>query len=280
MIAVAYLAVHLLVGSAVPAPVSYGPAATAPVPPKPVVAVPASPASPAASGPAQFTLGTVAEVVEAMIERYVGLWYRDFTFVQTISYYDDDENVTHKETWYESIKMPGRLRIDVAPVEQGRIIMFNDDMIYRFRGGELQGSNPTVHPLLLMGFDIYFLPAEEVLEKLEGLGVDLNTMHESTWQGRPVYVLGAEGGDETSHQFWIDQERLVFVRQINGESETRFNNYERMGGAWVSPEVVFMNGGKVTMLEEYYDMSIERELDDSAFLPEGSVRPSWIPGGA
>ena len=79
MIAVAYLAVHLLVGSAVPAPVSHGPAATAPAPRKPVVAVPASPASRAASGPAQITLGTVAEVVEAMIERYVGLWYRDFT---------------------------------------------------------------------------------------------------------------------------------------------------------------------------------------------------------
>ncbi len=117
MIAVAYLAVHLLVGSAAPAPVSYGLAATAPGPPDPVVAVPASPASPAASGPAQFALGTVAEVVEAMIERYVGLWYRDFTLVQTISYYDDDENVMRTETRYESIKMPGRLRIDVAPVE-------------------------------------------------------------------------------------------------------------------------------------------------------------------
>ena len=41
-----------------------------------------------------------------------------------------------------------------------------------------------------------------------------------------------------------------------------------------------MNGGKVTMLEEYYDMSIVRELDDSAFLPEGSVRPSWIAGAS
>jgi hypothetical protein len=229
--------------------------------------------------PGQFAPETVAEVVEAMVERYVGMWYRDFTFVQTTSYYYDDENVSRTETWYESLRLPGKLRIDVAPVEQGRILMFNDDTFYQFQGGELQGSNPRVHPLLLMGFDIYFMPVDEVLEKLEGLGVDLDEMHESTWQDRPVYVLGAEEGDETSHQFWIDQERLVFVRQINGDSETQFNKYERLGGAWVSPEVVFMDGGKVTLLEEYSDMSIARELDESAFLPEGSVRPSWIPAG-
>ncbi len=230
-------------------------------------------------GPDQFAPETVAEVVEAMIERYVGMWYRDFTFVQTTSFYDAEENVSRTETWYESIRLPGKLRIDVDPVDQGRIIMFNDNTIYQFQGGELQGSQATVHPLLLMGFDVYFMPVYEVLEKLEGLGVDLDKMHESTWQDRPVYVLGADEGDETSHQFWIDQERLVFVREINGDSETQFNKYERLGRAWVAPEVVFMNAGKVTLLEEYYDMSVERELDDSAFLPEGSVRPSWIPEG-
>ena len=236
--------------------------------------------APTVSAPAELAPETVAEVVEAMIERYVGMWYRDLTFVQTTTYYDADEAVSRTETWYESIRLPGKLRIDVAPTEQGRIIMFNDNTIYQFQGGELQGSQPTVHPLLLMGFDLYFMPVDEVLEKLEGLGVDLTKMHESTWQDRPVYVLGAEKGDETSHQFWIDRERLVFVRQINGDSETQFNKYERLGRAWVAPEVVFINAGKVTLLEEYDDMSITREVNESAFLPEGSVRPSWIPEGS
>ena len=222
---------------------------------------------------------TVAEVVEAMIERYAGLWYRNFTFVQTVTFFDGDGTEARTETWYESLKIPGRLRIDVAPLEEGRTILYNDDVLYRFRGGELESSNPSVHPLLLMGFDVYFMALEEVLAKLEGLGVDLDRMHPASWQGRPVWVLGAEAGDETSHQFWIDRERLVFVRQLNGGSEVQFNRYERMGRAWVAPEVVFITGGRVTMLEEYYDMSIERDLDESAFLADGGVRPSWIPTG-
>lgn len=222
---------------------------------------------------------TVAEVVEAMIERYEGLWYRDFTFVQTVTYYDGDGAETRTETWYESLKIPGRLRIDVAPLGEGRTILYSHDVLYRFRGGEPESSNPSVHPLLLMGFDVCFMALEEVLAKLEGLGVALDRMHRTSWQGRPVWVLGAEAGDETSHQCWIDEERLVFVRQLNGGSEVQFNRYERMGRAWVAPEVVFINDGRITMLEEYYDMSIERELDDSAFLADGGVRPSWIPAG-
>ena len=154
------------------------------------------------SGPVagQFAPETVAEVVEAMVERYVGMWYRDFTFVQTTSYYYDDENVSRTETWYESLRLPGKLRIDVAPVEQGRILMFNDDTFYQFQGGELQGSNPRVHPLLLMGFDIYFMPVDEVLEKLEGLGVDLDeeVILSHPHQYRPV--LYSEWDDGTPAQ--------------------------------------------------------------------------------
>ena len=92
-----------------------------------------------------------------------------------------------------------------------------------------------------------------------------------------MYVLGAEGGDETSHQFWIDQERLVFVRQLRGEQETQFNNYERLGGGWVAPEVVFLTAGKRTLLEQYRDIRTDHELNDDAFLAEGSRMHSWIP---
>ena len=228
-------------------------------------------------GPRIQTPETVEGVVEAMIERYVGMWYRDITFVQTTSYLDVEERVTRSEQWYESISLPGKLRIDVAPVGEGRVLIFNDEVFYQFEGGVLRGSSPQVHPLLLMGFDAYFMTVEDVLTRLEGLGVHLDRMHESMWQGRPVYVLGAERGDETSHQFWIDQERLVFVRQLRGEQETQFNNYERLGGGWVAPEVVFLTAGKRTLVEEYRDIRMDHDLEDNAFSAEGSRIPSWIP---
>lgn len=222
---------------------------------------------------------SVRDVVEAMVERYEGEWYRDLTFVQTTSFYGADETVSRTEIWYESITLPGMLRVDVAPVEGRRSFIFRNDTVHRFAGGAHQGSQAGPHPLLLMGFDVYALSVEQTLAKLDILGVDAAVMHESTWQGRPVYVLGAEEGDLTSHQFWIDQERLVFVRQLQGPREVQFNNYERLGGGWIAPEVVFFNDGRRTLLEEYAEVRIDLAHDPEAFRADGGVRPAWVPSG-
>jgi hypothetical protein len=84
-----------------------------------------------------------------------------------------------------------------------------------------------------------------VIEKLKGLKFDLSTFHEDTWQGRPVYVVGAKAGDNHSAQFWIDKKNLYFVRMIRpagGDGtqtqETQFNKYVKLGGGWMSPEVI------------------------------------------
>ncbi|PYX34972.1 MAG: hypothetical protein DMG81_19205, partial [Acidobacteria bacterium] len=41
---------------------------------------------------------------------------------------------------------------------------------------------------------------------------DITKFHEETWKGRAVFVVGAEQGDLKSPQFWVDKERLLFVR--------------------------------------------------------------------
>src|SRR2546425_7426706 len=77
--------------------------------------------------------------------------------------------------------------------------------------------------------------------RLERLKFDLATVHEDTWQGRPVYVVGAKAGDLRARQFWVDRERLVFVRLLEpGQRDTsrtsdiRFNKYQPAGSAWLS----------------------------------------------
>jgi hypothetical protein len=49
--------------------------------------------------------------------------------------------------------------------------------------------------------------------------------------------VGAAAGDSTSRQFWIDKERLYFVRSLEPSPqnpavtmETRFEKYQVMGG--------------------------------------------------
>jgi len=210
-------------------------------------------------------------LVRAMHDRYAAKWYKTLTFTQTTTRYDADGK-GHDETWYEAIEVPSKLRIDFDPVAKGSGYQFVGDVLNIFEDGKLKSSNPFVHPLLLLGFDVYLLPTGESINKLTKLGYDLSIIREDTWQGRPVYVVGAKAGDMQSPQFWIDKQELYFVRSLGPAgpdktktAETQFNKYQKAGGGWVAAEVVFLVDGKRSGLEEYYDIKANPKLDEKLF---------------
>ena len=214
-------------------------------------------------------------LIRQMHDRYAGKWYRTLTFVQKTTH--EDGSI---ETWYEALQFPGLLRIDIAPIDSSNVLLFRHDSIYVIRGGQNRPARPLVHPLMVLGFDVYFDPPETTIGKLKGLGFDLSTMREDTWQGRPVYVVGAAAGDTTSNQFWVDKERLVFVRSLQpGQGgaimETQFNKYQRLGEGWVSPEVLFYRNGVIVTREEYSDMRGDVPLPASLFDTK-YAQPEWV----
>jgi hypothetical protein len=214
------------------------------------------------------------DLIGAMRKKYEKKWYQNTTFKQLTT--DIDKDGAKKEAvWYEAISMPGRLRIDFDPAKDGNGVLFINDKIYTFKSGKLEGSRPLIHPLVLLAFDVYFLPVDQTLAKLKQLKFDLATLREDTWQGRPVYVVGAKAGDLHSPQFWIDQKRLYFVRMFRPAgkdgvmtSETQFNKYQKLGGGWIAPEVIFMIDGKTTTTEAYSEIRANIDLDESLFDPE------------
>ncbi len=218
-------------------------------------------------------------LIKAMYDKYKGKWYKTLTFVQTTS----DMKKNTKETWYEAARIPGILRIDIAPVDSGKTILFRNDSIYQFHLGELKGSGPFVHPLMVLGFDVYLDPAEKTITRLKNLGFDLSTIREDSWQGRPVYVVGAAKGDTATRQFWIDKDRLLFVRMLEtGKSaakplvETQFNKYIPVGQAWCSVEVKFIVNGNLQTMEEYADVKGDPPLPDDLFEPTKYGPPGWV----
>jgi hypothetical protein len=221
---------------------------------------------------------TGADLIRQMRERYDGKWYRTLTFIQKTTL----PNGT-VETWYEAIMAPGKLRIDIAPLDSMNTMIFRNDSIFDFRKGKLTRSKALVHPLMVLGFDVYVQPVETTLRQLESLKFDLSKLHETTWEGRSTYVVGAVAGDSTSPQFWIDKERLIFVRSLEPSQktpstmlDTRFQKYRKMGGGWLELEVLFLAGGEVKMREEYTEPKIDVELDPALFDTERWTPPTWI----
>ncbi|HUR97741.1 MAG TPA: hypothetical protein VMZ26_06675 [Pyrinomonadaceae bacterium] len=218
------------------------------------------------------------ELVAAMHKKYSSKWYKTLTFVQkTITHKPD--GTSSSETWYEALSAPGKLRIDIEPLDKHDGILFADGKLYSFREGKLANSRPFVHPLLVLGFDAYVQSPETTIAQLKGLGMDMTVFHEDTWQGQPAYVVGAQQGDLNTPQFWVTKKDLLFVRliQLGGRDkkvvqETQFNKYVKVkGGGWCAAEVLFYNGGKLVTSEEYSDIQGGMALDTNLWNPE-----SWM----
>src|ERR1043166_1884547 len=130
------------------------------------------------------TITSSEQLIQAMQTKYAKSWYKTATFVQKTTTYNAD-GTTKVETWYEAMSLPGSLRIDFTPTKDGNGILFTNSQIYVFKNSKIDSSRAFVHPLMVLGFDVYGLPQADVIEKLKGLKFDLSIFRLDTWQGRP-----------------------------------------------------------------------------------------------
>ena len=226
---------------------------------------------PAAAAPA----ATSAEgVIAAMHDRYADSWYRTLRFRQRVVHTPPDGSSRPNEVWLEHAEVPGKLRIDLGENFTGAGNIYSGDSVFIFQPGRAVVRRASRNPLLVLGFDVYRQPVDESLRILQAQRFDLTKFRTDTWQGRPHYVIGAtDPADLRSPQFWIEQDRLLFTRLItpagaSSVSEIRFDNYERLGGAWIAPLVVFMRDGKEVMREEYFDMEANVKIPEGLFNPD------------
>src|SRR3954469_7013736 len=111
---------------------------------------------------------TGEDVLNAMYKKYDGKWYSTLTFQQATTNYKPDGTST-VSTWYEALMSPGRLRIDFTPLEKHDGAIFANNKVYSFRDGKLMNSRDFVHPLLVLGFDVYKQPVATTVGQLKGM---------------------------------------------------------------------------------------------------------------
>lgn len=232
------------------------------------------------SGFAQEKALSGEAVIKQMHERYQDSWYDYLTFKQETIYYKNGE-VDRSQWWYEALGVPGQLVIKFDSLDSGSGIIFRQDSQYVFQENKLVQQEPRVHDLLVLGFDVYGQPPSKTIKKLEGRGFDLTKTYETEWKSRPVYVVGSSGENDTRNQFWIDKEHLYFVRLLRvnpGDGtmqEIQFNNYERAGGGWVAPVVLFFSNDELMLKEVYSEIEAPEKLDASIFDLENFQQATW-----
>jgi len=230
----------------------------------------------------QATPKSGEDLVRLMHAKYAGRWYHTLTFEQTTSFPDRPA-----ETWYEAGTIPGKLRIDVAPMDSMTAFMFVGDSTVVFRGGQRAGARKDRNLLMTLGFDVYGQTPDITIEQLKE-AIDLSKLHEDRWNGAKVWVVGAEKGDTATSQFWIDQKRLLFVRLIEVRKNLKepqappnlldvtFENYQPLGKGWVAPRVVIKLNGKEVQREEYRDIRADAPLQSDLYDTQTYHKADWI----
>lgn len=221
------------------------------------------------------------QVLRAMHDRYAKSWYKTLTFTQKSTTYNPDGS-TKVETWYEALGLPGKLRIDIGPPSDGNGYLFIDGTLTILKGGKESGVHHQVNMLLVLGFDVYGQAPETTAGIATAEGYDLKKVHEETWEGEPVYVVGAEKGDLNSKQFWVEKKRLLFVRLFeptradpNKFQDIRFEDYGELPGGWVAARVEVYDDDKKVFSEEYSDIQSNVKFDPGTFDPKQFNATHW-----
>ena len=214
------------------------------------------------------------DVLRAVHAKYAGKWFTTMTFVQKTTFLNG-----RVQTWYEAMEVPGKLRIDIAPASAGQGMLFRNDTLYRFAAGKQAPARAMKHPMLILLHDVHAVPLDTTVAKLKSLGFDLSKTYESTWEGKPVIVVGALAGDTTSSQFWLEKDRLLLVRLIDPTMDARFGGYVKHGSAWVERRIEVWQKGQLVQLEEYTDVKTGVTHEPGLFDPARTTTPTWVGAG-
>jgi hypothetical protein len=214
-----------------------------------------------------------------MHKEYAGRWYESIAFVQkTTMVRESGQRDT--STWYETLKGPNLLRIDLGNPAAGRGLIFTAESTFVFKDGTQARAVARGNAFLPLVMGVYLEPVDAAARRLALHGFDLTQFHLGSWEGRPTYLVGATAGDSTKPQFWVDAARLVVVRmRVAGKPEgdlldIRLDDYVPVHGGWLATRVTISRDGKPVQIEEYTEWSDEIALADSLF-----DRKRWVTGG-
>jgi hypothetical protein len=217
-------------------------------------------------------INTSAKLVNEMHDRYAGKWYRTLSFEQTNTFYTSGGK-EQKSQWVQRLQVPGKLRIDFMPLTSKSGMLIQNNRVTTFDNGKRVDTRRAIQPVLTLTGDVYAIPASVTLRRLDSLGVDLDKFHDEKWNGRRVYVMGAEKGDLESTQIWIDAERLLLVRIVQREkrgersvvTDTHVTDYREVDGHQVPFEFTSYRDGKVFFKEEYDKVKVNEPIPAAVF---------------
>jgi hypothetical protein len=206
----------------------------------------------------------------AMHAKNSGRWYSTMTFIQTTEFYRND-SLVRKATWYEALKLPYDLRIDIGDPATGNFVLYKKDSVYRFQNNKLRTVTGDTNPFIFFIGGMYYQPYDSALQCLSAKGYDVKKGYATTWKGKDAWVVGRSNESDSSNAIWIDKKNLWIVRLVEKDKgrtiDAHMSGHKKLAKGTTETLVEIYLDGKLAQVEKYDQISIDVPLDDKLFDP-------------
>ncbi len=201
---------------------------------------------------------TAVNLIGRMHTRYYKGPCKAYIFSQKNTHFRND-SVVGNSVWHEAVEFPDKFRIHFGDKAKGNFVVYKNDSVFNYKAGKLMKERADSSSLLLLLGGMFYRELNEVMIRLKHAGYDVNVLSEQSWNGRPVYVIGAKQGDLTANQVWVDKKDLNVLRILEKLNEKdmmdmRFESHQRVCRGFVETRVSFRRNGRLEQVEEYYDI--------------------------
>jgi outer membrane lipoprotein-sorting protein len=217
--------------------------------------------------------GNGEELLKAMHDKYAGKYCQTIQFDQHTLRYDTNGVKKDTSTWYEWISYPDKFRIDFGKKFGGNCVIFKNDSSFNYKNHKLVKKDKNENDLLLILGGMYYRKFEDVVERLERSGYNLDVLTQINVNKNTFYVIGSSGyknEPENQHQIWVDKKDLKVVKLKTKLNETdwleiRFDAFEKSCKGFTETRVSAFKNNKLEQVEEYFNLKTSIAIPDSIF---------------
>jgi len=171
---------------------------------------------------------------------------------QKLVLHDDNPNMKADE-------LSETFRSDIVSENIQRIRILSNNIVFTVIDGKISDEPENSYDHYK---DIILFRSREILqERLSSLGVDVKVTSFGRFQGKPVYVLGAQYPDETSPQVWLDKKtflpfRWIITNNATQNLEVLYLNWKKLNKTWYPMHIEFFSNGNLVREIHVQDIKV------------------------
>lgn len=194
---------------------------------------------------------------------------RSLAFTVATTEYRSDSTLARSRVY---AALPGKMRVELLPSSMRTGSVRNRQRLAVFERGRRVSTVSRVDLSMLLAYDVFAQAVDTTIMWLDSARVRLALVRRDELNGRDVWVVGANAGDTTSSQFWVDAELWRVLRVIQREprapseiSDMRFVEYTELLDVPVPLRIEVYRSGRLAQQHEMSDVTVNPAVPARAF---------------